>query len=601
MGAEARSNMTGTAEDRLSGAEGRKHPTRWKNLSGWWIAFGVSFIVFPWLVMGPLGHFLENPAVRLLVFAGISSGSAALLRKARQETSWGVGLLWSVICGAVVYQAASFLRDLSTSPFSLGWSEASRYYYASLFFARRIYGMNLPPSVLHPTRYLMQAVPFLLPVSPLWLHRLWQVLLWLGFTLGTAFLLARRLKLVKWQPIPWMVFVLWAFLFLFQGPVYYHLTIMVMMVLAGYDRRSPLRSWLVILLASAWAGVSRVNWVPVPGMLAAAIYFLEEQVDGKALWRYLLPPAAWTVIGSGLALFVQQVYIIGSGNPPDQFQSSLSSDLLWYRLLPNRTFPLGILPAILLVSMPLGLVILERLWTLRGRLHWIRILALLGILIVLLSGGLLVSVKIGGGSNLHNLDAYLALLLVIGSGFYFGQFHLEDGELAQETSLGRLPGLVGLAVLVPVYFSITAGGPLVFHDSGADQQALQTLNQLVQSAVQNGGEVLFISQRQLLTFHILQDVPLVPEDEQVFLMEMVMSRNQPYLQAFHQDIENHRFALIISDPLVVQYQGRWHSFGEENDIFVSSVSEPVLCDYEPIANLKEVNVQVLAPKAKTCR
>src|SRR5688572_16916014 len=40
------------------------------------------------------------------------------------------------------------------------------------------------------------------------------------------------------------------------------------------------------------------------------------------------------------------------------------------------------------------------------------------------------------------------------------------------------------------------------------------------------GEVLFISQRQLLTFGEIEGVDLVPENELVFLMEMAMSNKE---------------------------------------------------------------------------
>ena len=110
-----------------------------------------------------------------------------------------------------------FLPDISVYPFSLGWSEASRYYYASLFFSEKIYGQNITPSTLHPTRYLLQSVPFIIDGLPLWFHRFWQVLLWLVGLFGSAFLLARRLKIPHRFWI-W-IFSMWVFLFLWQVTV----------------------------------------------------------------------------------------------------------------------------------------------------------------------------------------------------------------------------------------------------------------------------------------------------------------------------------------------------------------------------------------------
>ncbi len=72
------------------------------------------------------------------------------------------------------------------------------------------------------------------------------------------------------------------------------------------------------------------------------------------------------------------------------------------------------------------------------------------------------------------------------------------------------------------------GGHLPRRDYPAAQAALQTINSNTQAAAKQGGQVLFISQRQLLTFDYVQNVPMVPEDELVFLMEMAMSGISAY-------------------------------------------------------------------------
>jgi hypothetical protein len=45
----------------------------------------------------------------------------------------------------------------------MGWSEGSRYYYASLFFSKKIYQLDLPYPLPSPSRYLMLSLPFLIP------------------------------------------------------------------------------------------------------------------------------------------------------------------------------------------------------------------------------------------------------------------------------------------------------------------------------------------------------------------------------------------------------------------------------------------------------
>jgi hypothetical protein len=495
---------------------------------------------------------------------------------------------------AALYRVVAFLPDLSTHPFTLGWSEASRYYYASLFFAERLYGVAGNPSVLHPSRYLMQSVPFLIPASPLWLHRLWQVVLWLGTGALAGHLLARRLGVRgAWMPGLLMT---WAFLFWLQGPVYYHLMVMAIAVLWGFDASRPWRTLALVALASAWAGISRINWFPVPGLLASALFLLERPKGQASMLRYLSRPFVWTVAGTVVAVGSQILYIQLSGNAADRFTTSFISDLLWYRLLPNPTFPLGVLPAILLASAPLAAVIVGRWRDLRSACHPIRLFGLGAILLVLFLGGFLVSAKIGGGSNLHNLDAYLTLLSVVGGYAYFAAYR---GEIDAPRDLPSITLPVRAALIaVPAFFALGAGRPVALPDAAQTAEAMRTIASYAQGAAARGEEVLFISQRHLLTFGYVDGVLLVPEYETVFLMEMAMAGHRPYLDEFHHNLERRRYGLIVVEVLETAYKGRAYSFGEENDAWVREVSFPILCHYEPVVMLESPRVQLLVPRAE---
>jgi len=80
------------------------------------------------------------------------------------------------------------------------------------------------------------------------------------------------------------------------------------------------------------------------------------------------------------------------------------------------------------------------------------------------------------------------------------------------------------------------------------------------------------------------------------LMEMVMGGNEAYLNEFHRRIANQEFALIITEPLAVRYKGRSEQFGEENDIYVRWVTEPVLCYYESVKRISKFPLQLLMPR-----
>lgn len=568
---------------------------------GWvnWVLFALTVIVFSFLLVGRFGDKLSNMAIRLYLFWLAALIGYFFLRAAGLPVHAWSALAASAILIAGIYRAAALLPDISTSPFSLDWSEASRYFYASLFFSKRLYGIAIPPSVLHPTRYLLQSVPFLIPNSPLWLHRLWQVILWVLITSLASFSLARRLSNRR----DWRFWALaaWAFCYLLIGPVYYHLLVAALLVLWGYDRQHPWRTTLVILFASIWAGVSRINWYPVPGLLAATLYLLEEPLAQRPIWRYLLKPLAWTVAGTLLAFGTQALYVAYSGNPPSEFNSSFTSQLLWYRLFPNPTYPAGILLSMVFVSLPLWLVLAIQL---RGRLHsyhpW-RLVGLAAILGVLLAGGIVVSTKIGGGSNLHNLDAYMTLLMVVTAYFFFGEVRPEPAGTAEARTHLQAHAVYWLVmaslIIMPIYYTLTYGSPVDVPTAEQTQKALGVLNRAVGRAVKGGGQVLFIGERQLIMFHYLKPhVPMVPDYERVFLMEMAMAGNPSYLDRFHQQLKDHRFAMIVVEPLNITYKGSASSFGEENDAWVTQVSKPILCYYKVDKKLRDVHIQVLVPR-----
>jgi hypothetical protein len=557
-------------------------------------------VVFAFFAVALPILYLNSFSFRLLIYWLAVLSISALLWGRGVRRSFPELFAAALLLVAVFYKVSVYLPELSAYPFSLGWSETSRYYYASLFFSEQVYGIQTPPTVLHPTRYLMQALPFLIPDSPLWLHRAWQVLLWLGTTFFTAYLLSRRLairdSLKRW------IFLGWSFLFLLIGPVYYHLQVTVIIVLLGYDRRNPWKTFAAVILASIWAGISRINWFPVPGMLAATIYFLEQVLAERPLWRYLLKPALWVGTGTLVAFVVQALYAIVSGNPVEQFSSSFTSDLLWYRLLPNPTYPMGVLPAVLLVSSPLLWVIVA---SLRGKwkaYHPIRWAGILAILLVLLAGGLVVSTKIGGGSNLHNLDAYLTMLLVVGGWCYYASTNPDTDTVptvAPGEPAARLHWIGMLYILLlPVYLTLLSGPVTPPTDRQRVDRALAAIDSLATAAYQSSEEVLFISERQLLTYDLIRSVPLVPEYEKVFLMEMAMANNPGYLGQFQQDLKNQRFALIVSEPLAIRYKGSAKSFGEENDAWVVNVAEPILCYYEPFRTFRELKIQLLKPRSE---
>lgn len=559
------------------------------------VGFLLLVLIFPFIVLGFYGRFLLEFFPRLFLFWFFAVMAAALLA-AWRKTDWLSALPAAALALASVYLASTFFLQVTDFPFSLEWSEVSRYYQASFYFSKQVYGVTLPLPITHPSRYLLQSIPFLIAETPLWLHRLWQALLWVGLPLATAWVLARRLRL---QPATFWLFVAWAFLFLMQGAVFYHLLPCIILVLLGFDKDQPWRSLIFVVFASAWAGISRINWVPLPGALAALLYLIEARPvrDRVLTLKYLWQPALYAVDGGLVALGAYGLYILNSGNPdPGQFASPFTSALLWSRLLPNAAFPLGILPGILLVSAPLLAVALLRLLQKGTGLGTLRSLgvALLGL--IFFAGGLVVSVKIGGGTNLHNLDAYLVLLLVAASALALGVY-APAGSGKALPALKLPPAVLGALLVIPIGFAVLSGGPLDLPEKAVSADVLAQIQREVDKVRAKEGEVLFISQRQLLTFHLIEGVPLVPEYEKLFLMEMAISHNDPYLALFAKDIDEQRFALIITDPLYNNILDvSQDTLAPENNAWVRNVGRPLLCAYEPIATFSNPAIQLLVPR-----
>jgi hypothetical protein len=154
-----------------------------------------------------------------------------------------------------------------------------------------------------------------------------------------------------------------------------------------------------------------------------------------------------------------------------------------------------------------------------------------------------------------------------------------------------------LAIILPAWNAFRLGEPLRLPKQNIIAEALDTIQSAVSKA-QIDGEVLFMDQRQLLTFGFIKNTLLVPDYEKKYMMDMAMGNNQDYFEAFYADLADKRFSLIVSEPLKLVEKGQIDSFGEENNAWVTWVSNPILCYYEPLITLKQVQVQLLVPKAK---
>jgi len=167
----------------LGGAEKLAGWLRWTlsalgNLGRWlWLLIIPVSVLYPVLTLGARGVFFSPLLVRLTLFAWLLVILTICLL-ASWRKPWPQIAVVAALMIAVIHHLATYIPHVTSYPFALWWSETTRYYMASTFFDQRTYGQDLPLVFRDFTRYLIQAVPFIVPGLPIWVHRLWQVVLY---------------------------------------------------------------------------------------------------------------------------------------------------------------------------------------------------------------------------------------------------------------------------------------------------------------------------------------------------------------------------------------------------------------------------------------
>jgi hypothetical protein len=392
-------------------------------------------------------------------------------------------------------------------------------------------------------------------------------------------------------------------------------------ILVAIAWRSPL--WIalpLIVVASFYAQLTRFTWMFAPAMWIGMLYLGDRIPRGKNITRYYWAPAIAAIlaglIGGDIiprllerlslnSALVAEEYVVGNGielstiKPisVDFILEVLSrQSLIWSRLLPNPTFRPGILLALVLTTLPLIIFLIYLVRSKKWSLVMIQKVAILITITAFLLVGLIISTKIGGGADLHNMDMFLVGLVFVAALAWKGGADRVLSNLDKEPRWVQY--LIILMVALYAIGAVNGARPLTLPPNDVVEKKIDRIRYEVTQAVIEG-DVLLIDQRQLLTFGNIGNIPLVTEYEKVYLMNQAFNENGNYFEGFYEDIENQRFALIISEPLRVVYRGSDYHFGDENDAWVRWVSEPVLCFYKPIATFKDFQTQLLIPRTDT--
>lgn len=596
-----------------------------------WLLIALTLVAPSWFLQRALwGVVFDGVYFRLLLWALSVFLLSLFIARGKTLIEWKP-FLAALILASSAFTVAVSLQGVTDYPFSLGWSEGNRIWDYSMRFGRDRYGIADDQDIyvlLDPGRMTVGGLPFLIPNVGIETVRAWigLTLILPYFLVGlAAYIVADKNARV------WVLTTLWVFLFLRQGPI--HSPLVLAAALTVFLWRKPL--WLAIPLivyAGYYAQSSRFTWLFAPGlwigMLELAGASLHDGRLDRAHWvrgfalglcgafgGFLLPKLI-PLLRIDLSTAADVTEQIASTGVTSDFVAYAVTDqpLLWYRLLPNPTYGTGILLGLLIAVLPIALFLFWLSSSKKWKLNAWQKLAIAGPLLAFLGVGLVASAKIGGGGDLHNMDMFL-----IGMAFTVfiawvngGRDVLMNNEMPAWIRLTLVAALVipafsplmqlrsrdygdEIASLLVLTDEKDAKAFDMLPDSATVNAALTEIQEAVNEA-QAAGEVLFMDQRQLLTFGYITVNPFVGEYEKKILMNEALSANYDYYSSFYRDITNQRFPLIVTEPLRTPIKDSGYEFGEENNAWVKWVSIPVLCYYQEIQTYKKVNVMLLVPK-----
>jgi hypothetical protein len=328
------------------------------------------------------------------------------------------------------------------------------------------------------------------------------------------------------------------------------------------------------------------------------LYLFTEPISGKNLWRYLRWPLVYLAVGGMASFGSYLVFIKATGNVIPFLDPRMHYAYFLYKLWPNAGF-VGLLPGIILLCLPVLSVILYSIWKYMNQLHWLRWLGIASLLLLFFAGSTVVSLRAGGGYDLHNYDSLLLLLFMCGC--FFGlQAVSRDKPFQQEKAVLSNYGVVFCLLAVSIFFSYRPAQPSPASKTNESTAAIQQITLLINKYAQAGHPVLFIDERQLLVYRLISGTQITVPYDKIELMEMAMAKNPAYSQKFSTDIKNQKYSLIISEILPKwlkpfnknQFDRDWY----ENNVWVQVVSTPILAYYSPIYTNTDLGFAIYAPK-----
>ncbi len=556
------------------------------------IAF-ITLFWYPYLLLSPVGEYFATIIPRIILFLIQVLFDAEMYIVIFPNRKFDQSLAIMAISSAAVLITAQNLATIISYPFSLDWSEGKWFLDASMVFSRKVYGVSFPVSWSEPTRILFQSIPYVFTNAPsILVLRVWQCALVLALPAIVSFFFIARLL----HKCTFSFFLAFFFFFvmLFIGPTKYYLVLIALPLAFLSKRRSIFMTSLIVVSASLLVPPTRFNWIPVPGCVAAFLYFLENKVS-KGFFKYIWRPVLWILLGTIVSFSIYLLYLQWQPSLLDSLTTVTSSPLLFNRLFATGTNLLGILPSALLVSIPLFIVLSLYFVENKGKLHIVRVVGLCVILFIFFLGGIIASLKIGGGNNLHNLDGFLFFSSIL---IVYVIWNLVQPDQKIPSANVPIKGWVTMvAIIVPsVWIAINATEPLLVATPTIKKDEVQTIQNFVNSSTDETGKpALLIYQTQLIATGAIHGVAPDPIFNNVQLMEVAMTDNEPVLAQFHAALIAQKWGLILVPPMNLEVQDVDHPFSEEHNAWVQKIVKPLLCFYQPVYNSLDFDFELLIP------
>lgn len=560
-----------------------------------WILLIIFFITITTIIfLSPKNPFFQDILQRLILFAIVSLLSADCLSFVFPSKPWWSLWAFASLSLSIVLLISQEATLVTPYPFTLAWSEGKWMLDGSLILANKVYGFHSPIPFQEPTQAIFRAFPYLFSNTPsLLFQRAWGFVLSTGIPILTAVVFTRKFKSLNlFQKL------LLGLLFLCLlslGPIKFYLLIIFLVFMLLYNSKSNLRISLAVVASSLIVPPTRLNWYLVPGALVLFFHILETPYRGN-LFKYLWKPVVFILLNAFVVGSIATLFFLFSGNSITVFSVLSSSPFLWGRLFFFPSSPLGLLvPAILLSAPSIWLI---AIWMKRNRssFHWVRSILVWLMLLLFFLGGLVISAKIGGGNNLHNLDIFFILLAVVSIYSVTNSIQTDPAQIYQNP---RFPSyaILASAILFSLWLLYSLPGSTKLPNLQKSFDNVKTLQSKInQIKSTNSNPALFIYQTQLLASGLIQDIKPVANYDNVFLIEMAISNYQPVLEKFYDQLEAHTWSVIVMPPLYAKIKDISTGFAEENNAWVEKIIFPMLCSYQSVYVDKVYDYELLVPR-----